>query len=35
MDVITDTKINELFTKILSEDCISSNDLCALLEEIA
>jgi len=35
MDVITDTKINELFTKILSEDCISSNDLCALLEEIS
>ena len=35
MDVITDTKINELFTKILSEDCISSNDVCALLQEIS
>lgn len=34
MDVITDTKINELFTKILSEDCISSNDVCGLLQEI-
>jgi hypothetical protein len=35
MDVITDTKIHELFTKILSEDCISSIEVCELLQEIA
>lgn len=34
MDVITETKIHELFTKILSEDCISSSDVCELLQEI-
>ena len=34
IDVITDTKINELFTKMLSEDCISSNDVTRLLKEM-
>jgi hypothetical protein len=35
MDVITDTQINKIFTKILSEDCIPSDELCSLLEEIS
>ena len=34
IDVITDTKIHDLFTKILTVDCISSNELCALLENM-
>ena len=34
MDVITDTKINDLFTRIMSEDCIPSNVVSSLLEEI-
>jgi len=35
MDVITDTQINKIFTKILSEDCIPSDELCTLLEEMS
>jgi len=35
MDVITDTQINKIFTKILSEDCIPSDELCSLLEEMS
>jgi hypothetical protein len=34
MDVITDTKIHDLFIKVMTDDCISSNDLCALLENM-
>jgi hypothetical protein len=34
MDVITDTKIHDLFIKVMTDDCISSNDLCALLEDM-
>lgn len=35
IDVITDTKINNLFTKILTVDCISSNEIITLLENMA
>ena len=35
LDVITDTKIHDLFTKILTVDCISSNEVITLLENMA
>ena len=35
MDVITDTQINKLFTNILSEHCIPSDELCALLHDMS
>lgn len=34
MDVITDTKLHDLFTKVLTENCISSNDVLSLLENM-
>lgn len=34
IDVITDPKINELFTKMMTVDCIPSKEVCRLLEEI-
>jgi serine/threonine protein kinase len=34
IDVITDPKIHDLFTKVMTDECISSNELCALLENI-
>jgi serine/threonine protein kinase len=34
LDVITDTKIHDLFTKILTVDCISSNEVITLLENM-
>jgi serine/threonine protein kinase len=32
IDVITDTKINELFSKMMTVECIPSKDVCTLLE---
>jgi len=34
MDVISDTPINELFTKMMTDVCIPSSEVCALLEEM-
>ena len=35
IDVITHNKLNKLFTKILSSECIPSSEICDLLQEIA
>ena len=35
IDVITNNKLNQLFTKLLSYECITSGELCKLLEDIA
>lgn len=35
IDVITHDKLNRLFSRLLSEDCISSDELCDLLQEMA
>jgi hypothetical protein len=34
IDVITHDKLNRLFSRLLSEDCISSDELCDLLQEM-
>jgi serine/threonine protein kinase len=35
IDVITHDKLNQLFTRLLSAECISSDELCDLLQEMA
>lgn len=33
-DIITDAKINKLFTKMMTTDCIPSKDVCEILEDM-
>ena len=35
LDVITHSKLNRLFTKMVSTDCISINEVCDLLQEMS